>query len=259
MGKSQTMAQNKYNAKTYDRISISVKKGIKDEWQAEAERRGESLTEYISNAIDMRMKSDNSLPNVRKEYIHNVISTSRLQPLETLYDLDMWEHIRVCDRQTAIERIILQSLILITDYDCNVMSVPIMMQFINKIKYSDTVYDVEISQTIKVFQWLDSVIALLDENCGIPNRFSIIIPLLVDNIYCCLKNNNPTLEICISPNVYAKFLEELLRNNSVEDLGIAGHNNRKEDIDNKRDILKNALRLFLGKYNIICIGGNHNG
>lgn len=263
MGKSSTRAKNKYNAKAYDRISISVRKGMKDEWQAEDEKRGESLTEYISNAIDMRMKSDNSLPNVHKEYIHNTIHTSRLQPLEELYDLDMWKRIcmfnrPMCNRPTSIERNILVGLMFMTDYDFNVISTPIIMQFINKIKHSDTIYDVEIFQAINVFRWLDSVIALLDENCGIPDRFSIMIPLLVDNIYHCLKNNNPTLEICISPSLYSKFLEELLRNNSVEDFVITSHNNRKEDINNNRDAIAKALRVFLGKYNII-MGGNDNG
>lgn len=263
MGKSQTKAKNKYNTNVYDRISISVRKGMKEEWQAEAEKRGESLTEYISNAIDMRIKSDNSLPNVHKEYIHNTIHTSRLEPLEELYDLNMWERICIfnrpmCNRLTSIEKNILIGLMFMTDYDFNVISTPIIMQFINKIKHSDTLYDVEIFQTINVFRWLDSVITLLDENYGIPDRFNILIPLLVDNIYHCLKNNNPALEICIAPSVYANFLEELLRNNSVEDLGITGHNNRKENINNKRDILSKALRVFLGKYNI-CIGGNDNG
>lgn len=28
MGKSQTRAKNKYNAKTYDRITVTVKKGV---------------------------------------------------------------------------------------------------------------------------------------------------------------------------------------------------------------------------------------
>ena len=263
MGKSSTKAKNKYNVKTYDRISISVKKGIKDVWQIEADKRGESLTEYISSAIEMRMKSDNSLSNTNKEYIHNTIHTSRLQSLEELYDLDMWERICIwnipmCNRLTSIERSILLSLMFITGYDFNVISTPIIMQFINKIKHSDNLYDVEIFQTINVFQWLNSVITLLDENCGIPNHFNIILPLIIDNIYCCLKNNNPALEICIAPNIYAKFLEELLRENSVEDLGITGHNNGKEDIRNKRDVIAKALKTFLGKYNIY-IGGNDNG
>ena len=30
MGKSQTIAKNKYNAKSYDRISVTVKKGVKE-------------------------------------------------------------------------------------------------------------------------------------------------------------------------------------------------------------------------------------
>lgn len=51
MGKSQTRAKNKYNAKAYDRLSVFVKKGIKDEWKSEAEKQGLSLNAFVEQAV----------------------------------------------------------------------------------------------------------------------------------------------------------------------------------------------------------------
>lgn len=58
MGKASTKSKNKYNSKVYDQISIKPKKGTKEEWQTEAERHEETLTEYIINAVKMRMAAD---------------------------------------------------------------------------------------------------------------------------------------------------------------------------------------------------------
>ena len=55
MGKSQTTAKNKYNAKSYDRISVTVKKGVKDEWKSEAEKQGLSLNAFIEQAVNQIM------------------------------------------------------------------------------------------------------------------------------------------------------------------------------------------------------------
>lgn len=52
MGKSQTKAKNKYNAKAYDRISVTVKKGMKDEWKSEADKQGLSLNAFIEQAVN---------------------------------------------------------------------------------------------------------------------------------------------------------------------------------------------------------------
>lgn len=62
MGKSQTRAKNKYNAKTYDRITVTVKKGVKDIWRGEAERQGSSLNAFIEKAVKryMTLPEDNS-------------------------------------------------------------------------------------------------------------------------------------------------------------------------------------------------------
>ena len=58
MGNSATKAKNKYNKAVYDQISIKPPKGTKSQWQSEAEKHGEKLTEYITNAVKMRMESE---------------------------------------------------------------------------------------------------------------------------------------------------------------------------------------------------------
>ena len=60
MGKAQTRAQNKYVAKTYDRLYPFVPKGRKAEIQAAADATGETLNEYIVGAIDQRMEREKS-------------------------------------------------------------------------------------------------------------------------------------------------------------------------------------------------------
>lgn len=57
MGKSSTKAKNKYNAKAYDRISVNVKKGTKDEWRSEAEKQGVSLNAFICKAVSYMIEN----------------------------------------------------------------------------------------------------------------------------------------------------------------------------------------------------------
>ncbi|MEE1060993.1 MAG: hypothetical protein UH080_04090 [Ruminococcus sp.] len=57
-GTAQTRAKNKYNAKTYDRIALQVKKGRRDILKAHADKQGESLNGFINRAIDETMKRD---------------------------------------------------------------------------------------------------------------------------------------------------------------------------------------------------------
>lgn len=58
MGKSSTAAQNRYIAKAYDRVNLTLPKGRKDEVKAHAEQRGESLNGFIQRAIDETMQRD---------------------------------------------------------------------------------------------------------------------------------------------------------------------------------------------------------
>lgn len=58
MGKASTRAQNKYIAKAYDRINLTVPKGKKDTIQAHAETQGESVNGFINRAISETMERD---------------------------------------------------------------------------------------------------------------------------------------------------------------------------------------------------------
>ena len=53
-------ANNKYNAKAYERINIAVPKGRKEAIQDAALAVGESLNKYITTAVDERMGRDTS-------------------------------------------------------------------------------------------------------------------------------------------------------------------------------------------------------
>lgn len=56
MAKASTTAKNKYNAKTYDRIALQVKKGQREVIRAHAEAQGLSLNGYINKLIEQDMK-----------------------------------------------------------------------------------------------------------------------------------------------------------------------------------------------------------
>ena len=51
-------ANNKYNAKAYDRINIAVPKGQKDIIKAHAERKGESINGFVNRAINETIQRD---------------------------------------------------------------------------------------------------------------------------------------------------------------------------------------------------------
>ena len=55
MGKPQTAAKNKWNAKTYDQLRVNVKKGERDKIKAHAESLGLSLNAYIIKLIEEDM------------------------------------------------------------------------------------------------------------------------------------------------------------------------------------------------------------
>jgi predicted HicB family RNase H-like nuclease len=58
MGKASTKAQNKYIAKTYDRVNLTMPKGKKEKIQAQADSQGMSVNAYINAAIDEKMERD---------------------------------------------------------------------------------------------------------------------------------------------------------------------------------------------------------
>ena len=58
MGKASTRAQNKYIAKAYDRVNLTMPKGRKEIIQEKAEAQGESVNTYINKAINQRMERE---------------------------------------------------------------------------------------------------------------------------------------------------------------------------------------------------------
>lgn len=58
--KAQQRATNKYIAKAYDRINLTVTKGKRDIIQTHAEQQGQSVNAYINAAIDEKMSRDDS-------------------------------------------------------------------------------------------------------------------------------------------------------------------------------------------------------
>ena len=60
MGKASTKAQNKYIAKAYDRVNLTMPKGKKDAVQAHATQQGESVNAFINRAIDEAMERDSA-------------------------------------------------------------------------------------------------------------------------------------------------------------------------------------------------------
>lgn len=58
MGTARTKANNKWNAKAYDRINLTVNKGQKEIIKAHAEKNGESVNGFINRAIAETIKKD---------------------------------------------------------------------------------------------------------------------------------------------------------------------------------------------------------
>lgn len=58
MGTARTKANNKWNAKAYDRINLTVPKGQKEAIKAHAESNGESVNGFINRAIKQTMETD---------------------------------------------------------------------------------------------------------------------------------------------------------------------------------------------------------
>lgn len=54
MGTSATTAKNKYNNANYDRVSLVVAKGKKEEYKKIAEKEGKSLNQFIVDCIEKR-------------------------------------------------------------------------------------------------------------------------------------------------------------------------------------------------------------
>lgn len=58
ISKAQQKATNRYIAKAYDRINLTVPKGEKEAIQAHAEKKGESVNGFIGRAIRETIERD---------------------------------------------------------------------------------------------------------------------------------------------------------------------------------------------------------
>ena len=54
---AQKKATIKYRDKTYDQMNLQIKKGKKDEYKAQAEKRGMSLNAYIISLIEQDIQN----------------------------------------------------------------------------------------------------------------------------------------------------------------------------------------------------------
>ena len=55
---AQKRATMKYKAKAYDRLELQLRKGAKDEYRAQAAKRGLSLNAYIVSLIEKDMEEN---------------------------------------------------------------------------------------------------------------------------------------------------------------------------------------------------------
>lgn len=55
---ARIQANNRYNAKAYDRINIAVPKGAKDIFSEHAKEQGESLNAFANRALNETMAHD---------------------------------------------------------------------------------------------------------------------------------------------------------------------------------------------------------
>lgn len=66
-GKASSASKNKWMAKAYDRVNLTLPKGKKDTIQAHAAARGESVNGFINRAIDSQMERDGAEETEKEE------------------------------------------------------------------------------------------------------------------------------------------------------------------------------------------------
>ena len=61
-GRTSAASKNKWMAKAYDRVNLTMPKGQKAEIQVHAQARGESVNGFINRAISEAMERDSTAP-----------------------------------------------------------------------------------------------------------------------------------------------------------------------------------------------------
>lgn len=72
MGTARTKANNKWNAKAYDRINLTVPKGQKDVIKAHAENHGESVNGFINRAIAEAAEKDSAFREYQRDLLRQL-------------------------------------------------------------------------------------------------------------------------------------------------------------------------------------------
>lgn len=72
MGTARTKANNKWNAKAYDRINLTVQKGQKDAIKAHAENHGESVNGFINRAIAEATEKDSAFREYQRDLLRQL-------------------------------------------------------------------------------------------------------------------------------------------------------------------------------------------
>lgn len=72
---AQMKATRKYREKAYDRIEIQPKKGAKERYQREAEKRGISLTQFIIDCVEREITAPNAETIGAIEEVEEMIQT----------------------------------------------------------------------------------------------------------------------------------------------------------------------------------------
>ncbi len=66
-GKNSPESINRYIAKAYDRINLTVPKGQKEIIKTHAESRGESVNAFLNRAAQETMERDNAAPGASED------------------------------------------------------------------------------------------------------------------------------------------------------------------------------------------------
>lgn len=65
-GKASAASKNKWIAKAYDRVNLTLPKGMKEQFQAHAATQGESLNAFIKRAMEETKERDQQRPDDEK-------------------------------------------------------------------------------------------------------------------------------------------------------------------------------------------------
>ena len=97
MGTARTRANNKWNAKAYDRVNLILKKEAsptKEEIQAAADANGESLNGYIVEAIRQRLESVPKESAGQEDEIPNAETQAAIEEVEEMIKTGKGQHFK---------------------------------------------------------------------------------------------------------------------------------------------------------------------